>query len=200
MLHQSHEPPHHNATNVSKAIISKNNNNNNNNIKLCNISYMLSRTHVCNPIQLSWINSYFSEYCSAGVDSVLLSFLRWKLYWTAVLVEELVTWRAESMQPQRNESWSLVWIKENPIRVNWKRSGLVSVLLWHVDSGIERVFRKSGWMLDSWVGGTLVVGLHSVTTNFSRAVVKVDGGVILRGSRGVCGSVGCGINCVECSS
>lgn len=59
---------------------------------------------------------------------------------------------------------------------------LVSVLLWVVDSRIERVFRKSGWVIDSRVGGKLLVVPHSgicVTTDFTRAAVKVDGGVIL---------------------
>ena len=78
----------------------------------------------------------------------------------------------------------------------WKPS---SVLLWLVDSRVERVFRTPGWVIDSRV---LTIVLHSricVTTNFPWAGWMVDVGVMRKG-RGVGGMFGTDINSFQCSS
>ena len=78
----------------------------------------------------------------------------------------------------------------NPKSNEVKKMYSISGLLWVVDRRIERVFRKSGWMIDSRVGGRLGLVPHCricFTINFSRDFVSRDGGVVKRGRR-VCGS------------
>lgn len=65
-----------------------------------------------------------------------------------------------------------------------------------LDCRVERVLGNSGRVIDCGVGGTLAAVQHCrirVTSNFTRASLKVDFGVIHKG-RGVCGKDGSDVN------